>query len=55
MVLLTVNRCQVELQKSVGIPAQKDRLEILSKDVTVLSRHLESVSKEVEILHMVSL
>ncbi|KAK7683400.1 hypothetical protein QCA50_013662 [Cerrena zonata] len=49
-----VNRCQVELQRSLGAPAQQDKLEHLNKDVTVMSRRLESLSKEVEILHMVN-
>lgn len=49
----TVNRCQVELQRSLGAPAQQDKFDHLSRDVTAMSRRLESLSKEVEILHMV--
>ncbi|CAL1715561.1 unnamed protein product [Somion occarium] len=49
-----VNRCQAELQKSLGTPAQKASLDEVQKNVSSLSRRFDSLSKQVEILHLLN-
>ncbi|KAG6886118.1 hypothetical protein C0993_002637 [Termitomyces sp. T159_Od127] len=43
-----VNRSQTQIQKSIGIPAQTEQLERLSKDVIA---HLEALDKRLDAIH----
>ncbi|KIP07088.1 hypothetical protein PHLGIDRAFT_71638 [Phlebiopsis gigantea 11061_1 CR5-6] len=48
-----LNRCQTEIQKSVGKPAQADRLEDTRKLLSAVERTIESLSSRVDALQMV--
>ncbi|CCM06134.1 uncharacterized protein FIBRA_08384 [Fibroporia radiculosa] len=46
-----VNRCQVEVQRSLGSPAQDSRVEGLRKDIISVERKLETLDKKMDTLH----
>ena len=50
---ILVNRCQTELQKTIGQPAQSPEVFIISKDVASLSSRLETLDKKVDSINLV--
>ena len=44
------NRCQIELQKTIGSPAQMSELRAMSKDLSALDARLESMAKRIDSL-----
>ncbi|OBZ66949.1 hypothetical protein A0H81_13081 [Grifola frondosa] len=49
-----VNRCQTEVQKSVGNPAQRENVNEIHKDLSSVDTKLESLDKKIDILHMLN-
>lgn len=47
------NRCQTELQKSMGSPAQVSQMSSMSKDVAALETRLEALDKRADSLNSV--
>ena len=48
-----VNRCQTELQKTIGQPAQSPEAFMISKDVASLSSRLETLDKKMDSINLV--
>ena len=48
-----VNRCQLEMQGSVGTPAQTEELLELRKQVTNIDLRVQALDKRFDVLHMV--
>ncbi|KAI0690307.1 hypothetical protein BC835DRAFT_1281296 [Cytidiella melzeri] len=48
-----VNRCQTQLQKSLGKPAQTSSMDEVLRDVQSTNRRLEGLDRRVDALHMV--
>lgn len=49
-----VNRCQTEVQKSLGTPAQADKVDNLSKELAATDRRIESLDKRIDVVQMVA-
>ncbi|KAI0704084.1 hypothetical protein C8Q76DRAFT_753602 [Earliella scabrosa] len=45
-----VNRCQFELQKTVGNPAQSSEVSVLSRDLALLGTRLDVLDKKIDVL-----
>ena len=50
---IVVNRCQLEMQRSVGTPAQTEELLELRKQVTNIDLRVQALDKRFDVLHMV--
>lgn len=50
LIRVPVNRSQTQIQKSLGVPAQNEQVERLSKD---LIAHLEALDKRLDAIHSV--
>ncbi|KAI0369180.1 hypothetical protein BV20DRAFT_416286 [Pilatotrama ljubarskyi] len=48
------NRCQTELQKTIGSPAQRTEIREMSKDLSHLSIRLDSLDKKIDSLSMLT-
>jgi hypothetical protein len=48
-----VNRCQTQIQNSLGTPAQATKLEDFQKDILSIDRRLEAVDRRIDLLHTV--
>jgi hypothetical protein len=48
-----VNRCQTQLQRSIGEPAQAHKVEDLCKDFQSTDRRLDSLDKQIDALRVV--
>jgi hypothetical protein len=48
-----VNRCQTQIQKSLGSPAQVSQVDEYKKDFSAIDRRLEAVDKRIDLLHTV--
>ena len=48
-----VNRCQTELQKTIGQPAQSPEAFMISRDVASLSSRLETLDKKMDSINLV--
>ncbi|KAH9924588.1 hypothetical protein B0H21DRAFT_150907 [Amylocystis lapponica] len=49
-----VNRCQAEIQRSLGRPAQAPELDKLRADFLVVDRKFEALDKKIDVLHMLN-
>ncbi|KAF7794400.1 hypothetical protein EIP86_005534 [Pleurotus ostreatoroseus] len=49
-----VNRCQLEIQKSLGTPAQAHEVEELRKSFVSVDRRLEALDKRFDVLHLLN-
>ena len=48
-----VNRCQTEVQSSLGSPSQASKMEELRKDLLSTDRRLDALDKRIDLLHTV--
>ncbi len=47
------NRCQTELQKTIGSPAQAPEVREVSKDLSVLCGRMDALDKKIDLLSLV--
>lgn len=52
-VMLAVNRCQTEIQRTVGAPAQASKIDELQADLVAVDSKLHALDKKMDLLHMV--
>ncbi|KZT07381.1 uncharacterized protein LAESUDRAFT_651432 [Laetiporus sulphureus 93-53] len=52
-VVNVANRCQSEVQRSLGTPAQAQELGRVGEAVAALDRRVEAIDKKMDLLHMV--
>ncbi|KAI0704108.1 hypothetical protein C8Q76DRAFT_631591 [Earliella scabrosa] len=50
-----VNRCQCELQKTIGTPAQSTEVCVVSKDLSALNTQMDALDKKIDALSVVRL
>ena len=52
--LISVNRCQTEIQRSVGTPAQTSHLEETQRIITALEQKIDNLGNRIDVIQMVS-
>lgn len=50
---ISANRCQSEIQRSLGTPAQASSIDELRSELSAVDRKLESLDKKIHMMYMV--